>query len=77
MSELKMILAIGVIAIAFIIVVLGIIVGQQEIEKMTPHIPNSNSNLQNTTNTIGDAQDQVDILKMIMSFFEKLFGFVK
>lgn len=72
-----MILAIGVIAIAFIIVVLGIIVGQQEIEKMTPHIPNSNSNLQNTTNTIGDAQDQVDILKMIMSFFEKLFGFVK
>lgn len=77
MSEWKSILVIGGLAIVFIIVVLGIIVGQQEIAIMTPKLPNSASNLQNTTNAIGEQQDKVDILKMIMSFFEKLFGFVK
>lgn len=67
----------AVLVIALIIVVLGIMEGIQLQNTMTPHIPNSNQNIKTSTNEIGETQDKVDILKMIISFFEKLFGFIK
>jgi len=68
---------IAVIVIALIIVILGISAGMQMHNTLTSPIPNSTSNIQTSTNAIGEAQDKVDVLKTIVSFFEKLFSFIK
>lgn len=63
---------IGLLVIALVIVALGIIVGMELKNKMTIPLPKTNQIVTNVTNTIDETQDNVDLLKLIVSFFGRL-----